>query len=126
MKSLTLPSPTTAALERINPKLIWHHTALLQLRQELLRAQTEHKRAATSPPETGGIDLAEAAQDESDHGVILAELLAESDRLAEIDAALHRIRAGTYGVCEKTGKPISKARLRAIPWTRYALSKSHV
>lgn len=34
----------------------------------------------------------------------------------KIDAALARIEDGTYGICQKTGKPIPKARLQAIPW----------
>jgi RNA polymerase-binding protein DksA len=36
--------------------------------------------------------------------------------LAEIDAALARIEDGTYGVCEKCGKPIGEERLEALPW----------
>ncbi len=38
--------------------------------------------------------------------------------LREIDAALHRINEGTYGLCEKCGKPIPKARLKAVPHAR--------
>jgi RNA polymerase-binding transcription factor DksA len=34
----------------------------------------------------------------------------------EIDAALVRIKAGTYGICRVSGTPIPKERLRAIPW----------
>ena len=34
----------------------------------------------------------------------------------KIDAALARIENGTYGICQKTGKTIPKARLQAIPW----------
>ena len=34
----------------------------------------------------------------------------------EIDEALKRIEAGTYGVCITSGKPIPKERLEAIPW----------
>lgn len=34
----------------------------------------------------------------------------------EIDAALKRIEAGTYGICRVSGEPIPKERLRAIPW----------
>ncbi len=34
----------------------------------------------------------------------------------EIDAALARLDAGTYGICKASGKPIPKERLRAIPW----------
>jgi RNA polymerase-binding protein DksA len=36
--------------------------------------------------------------------------------LAEIDAALARISAGTYGTCERCGNPIGEERLEALPW----------
>jgi len=36
--------------------------------------------------------------------------------LAAIDAALERIEAGTYGTCERCGKPIGEERLEAIPY----------
>ena len=35
-----------------------------------------------------------------------------------IEDALARINWGTFGVCETCKKPISKARLEAVPWTR--------
>jgi RNA polymerase-binding transcription factor DksA len=38
--------------------------------------------------------------------------------LEEIDAALARMDAGTYGICEVSGKPIPVERLEAIPWAR--------
>lgn len=49
--------------------------------------------------------------------------LVEKDRkvLREIHAALMKIKDGTYGICEGTGKPISKTRLEAQPWTRYSI-----
>lgn len=40
----------------------------------------------------------------------------EEQLLAEIDAALQRIEAGTYGVCTNCGKPIGEERLEALPW----------
>ena len=36
-------------------------------------------------------------------------------RVAEIDAALGRVDAGTYGVCESCHRPIPEARLEAVP-----------
>jgi DnaK suppressor protein len=36
--------------------------------------------------------------------------------LAEIDAALQRIEDGTFGLCERCGKPVAIERLEAIPW----------
>ena len=49
--------------------------------------------------------------------------LVEKDRnlLREIHAALAKIQDGTFGICENTGKPISKARLEAQPWTRFSI-----
>ena len=38
------------------------------------------------------------------------------DLIAKIERALKRIDAGTFGVCEVCGKPIEKARLRALPY----------
>jgi RNA polymerase-binding transcription factor len=34
----------------------------------------------------------------------------------EIDRALAKMDAGTYGVCERCGHPIPKARLKALPY----------
>jgi len=39
----------------------------------------------------------------------------------EILDALRRIEEGVYGICEGTGKPISKGRLEANPWARYCV-----
>ncbi|MDQ1712482.1 MAG: DnaK suppressor protein [Frankiaceae bacterium] len=39
-------------------------------------------------------------------------------RLADVEAALERIGAGTYGVCETCGATIGAERLAALPATR--------
>lgn len=43
----------------------------------------------------------------------------ESQMVADIDQALLRIDEGTYGVCQKCGKPIEERRLEAVPTARY-------
>ncbi len=63
-------------------------------------------------------DTAGAAYDrELDHG--LEE--GAQQTIDEIDGALERIEAGTYGLCERCGEPIGENRLRAIPWTRLCI-----
>jgi RNA polymerase-binding transcription factor DksA len=37
-------------------------------------------------------------------------------QVQEIDAALAKIDKGTYGLCERCGKPIPVERLQALPW----------
>jgi RNA polymerase-binding transcription factor DksA len=45
----------------------------------------------------------------------------DNETLKEIEAALVRINRGTFGECEVCKKPLSKARLEAMPWTRVCL-----
>jgi DnaK suppressor protein len=40
----------------------------------------------------------------------------------EIDAALAKIAAGTYGFCESCGNPVPRARLEALPHARLCVS----
>lgn len=42
--------------------------------------------------------------------------------LGEVEAALARIKAGDYGVCEVCDNSIPKARLEALPWARLCVS----
>lgn len=41
--------------------------------------------------------------------------------LAEIDDALRRIEASTYGTCEACGRSIGDERLHAVPWARLCI-----
>lgn len=43
------------------------------------------------------------------------------DGLAEVDAALARLDAGTYGACERCGAPIGQERLDARPVARQCI-----
>jgi DnaK suppressor protein len=38
------------------------------------------------------------------------------DLIDKIDRALERIEAGSYGLCERCGRPIEKARIKALPY----------
>ncbi len=63
-------------------------------------------------------DMEDMAGLEIDNRTDQALLLTLQTELSEIEAALGRIDAGNYGICEKTGKPIPVARLRANPIAR--------
>ena len=43
-------------------------------------------------------------------------------RIAEIDDALRRVDAGTYGVCEQCRRPIASDRLAARPFARRCIA----
>jgi DnaK suppressor protein len=45
-------------------------------------------------------------------------LRAARSRLAELDLAIAQLDAGTYGRCDRCGRPIADERLAALPATR--------
>jgi RNA polymerase-binding transcription factor DksA len=98
----------------------WHLHALLRLRQRLQGQAKEHLTAAEAPRKEDQ-DFAAQASDESEFENLIAEVHSEETLLAEIEAALERMRLGTYGICQVSGDPIPGPRLRAVPWTRYRL-----
>lgn len=65
--------------------------------------------------------LADQASDTYDQEMEYNLLDTERQQIREIDDALQRIEDQTYGICELTGKQISKQRLLAMPWARYSL-----
>jgi RNA polymerase-binding transcription factor DksA len=48
--------------------------------------------------------------------------LASTDALAEIDAAVTRLAAGKFGLCEACALPIPLGRLRAVPTARLCVT----
>ncbi|MBE0537903.1 MAG: TraR/DksA C4-type zinc finger protein [Phycisphaerae bacterium] len=67
------------------------------------------------------IHMADLGTDNFEQEFSLGLMDSERKILLEIVAALRRMNDGTFGICEGTGKPISKARLNANPWARYCI-----
>ncbi|WP_338874106.1 TraR/DksA C4-type zinc finger protein [Spirosoma sp. SC4-14] len=52
----------------------------------------------------------------------LSQLAARLQKFTQqLDAAMVRIKNGTYGICKDTGKLIPKERLRAVPHTQQTI-----
>ena len=99
---------------------------LLSKRRELVGDMSQMEREAlrssgNSNLSTLPIHMADMGTDNYEQEFTLG--LVEKDRnlLREINSALAKIQNGTYGICEGTGKPISKPRLEAQPWARYSI-----
>lgn len=67
------------------------------------------------------IHMADMGTDNYEQEFTLHLVQKDREMLNEIHAALAKIRNGTYGICEGTGKPISRARLEAKPWAKYTI-----
>src|SRR5262249_22414032 len=68
------------------------------------------------------IHMADLGTDNFEQENTLHLLAREENLLREIDAALERLDAGTFGRCEEChGAIMPKARLKEIPYTRYCV-----
>lgn len=112
---------------KLNGWLAKQHTRLLHLKDELLDAMngvgrdTLRTRSEGSDASAFGMHTGDAGSDAYDRDFALSLLSQERDSLFEIDAALKKIKDGTYGLCEISGKQIPHARLEALPFARYTV-----
>jgi DnaK suppressor protein len=92
----------------------YFHRKLLRWREDILRESRETLESL----QEGGIkepDIADRASTETDWSLELRTRDRQRKLVSKIDAALERIRNGSYGYCEVTGEPISLQRLDARP-----------
>ena len=67
------------------------------------------------------IHMADLGTDNFEQEFTLSLIESEEGRMKEINAALDRIEHGGFGRCEECQKVIPKARLQALPFTRYCV-----
>ncbi|MBM4032706.1 MAG: TraR/DksA family transcriptional regulator [Planctomycetes bacterium] len=66
-------------------------------------------------------NFADLGSDNFEQDFMIGLIENSEETLREIDAALQRIEEGSYGTCEEGGHPISKNRLKVIPWARLCI-----
>jgi RNA polymerase-binding transcription factor DksA len=119
--------PRAGSNAKLSPFLRKQKERLVQLRDSMLDSMmgvakdTLRSRAEGSEASAFGMHQADAGSDAYDRDFALSLLSQEQDALYEIEEAIKRIDAGTYGTCEMSGKPIAHARLEAIPFARYTV-----
>ena len=94
---------------------------LMELREQLHRQMNGLAKESAQELPGYSLHMADSGTDNFDRDFALSLLSSDQDAVYEIEEALKRIEKKTYGVCELTGKTIPKARLEAIPWTRFTV-----
>jgi DnaK suppressor protein len=97
------------------------YNRLLELRDQLLRQMNGLAQESAQEMSGYSLHMADSGTDNFDRDFALSLLSSDQDAIYEIEEALKRIEKNTYGTCELTGKPIPRARLEAIPWTRFTV-----
>ena len=122
-----LLAPKNHKPRKLDPFVRGQKEKLLNLRDAMVDSMAGvakdnlRSRAEGSEASAFGMHQADAGSDAYDRDFALSLLSQEQDALYEIDQALKRIELGTYGICEMSGKPISHARLEAIPFARFTV-----
>lgn len=116
----------TADLERYRRQLeeLSHRLEgnISSLREEALRgAGGEASGNLSNAP----LHPADLGSDQFGQETNLGLLAIEGTTLAEVNAALGRLRDGTFGRCLRCGEPIAAGRLDALPYTRYCVECAH-
>ena len=121
-------SAEAIAEQDVPEKFKRYYKLLIDLRTHLtegIELHSEETLKRSSKDDTGdlssyGQHMADAGTDTFDRDFALSLVSSEQEALTEIDSAIKRIHAGTYGICEISQKPIAKERLLAVPFTRYS------
>jgi len=103
-------------------RLEYYKKKLQTRREELIKtiARTEEEgRTADDDPT---VDLADKAANSYTKEFLFGQTNVDRNLLALIDAALARIKNGTYGICGECEEELQQKRLEAVPWARYCVS----
>ncbi len=98
---------------------------MVELRGELEAQRDNLRREITEQGGNPDVDEAEidvergfadSAHSTAERARLLSVMKALRANLRWVNRALTKIELGTYGVCERCGRPISVERLEALPW----------
>jgi 16S rRNA (guanine(527)-N(7))-methyltransferase RsmG/RNA polymerase-binding protein DksA len=98
-----------------------HFRKILMAERERLLKEIESVASDTQALDAaaeGAEDLGDVAELDAQNAIDQRLLEDLQGRLEEVEAALKRIEEGSYGICEKTGRPIPVERLEAYPAAR--------
>src|SRR6201996_9614347 len=115
------PQMSIVDAKKIKPEWQKFYNHLLELREQLVAQMSGLAKESAQEMPGYSLHMADSGTDNFDRDFALSLLSSDQDAVYEIEEALKRIERKTYGICELTSKPIPKARLEAIPWTRFTV-----
>jgi DnaK suppressor protein len=97
--------------------LLHYKNLLLSKQREITNGKSMLDSKLTAGELRG--DPADMASSEVDTATQIRLHESDSKLLRAIEKALTRVQHEGFGTCEECGQAISKARLEAVPWTRW-------
>ena len=93
--------------------------ATLEAERDRLRSGLEDGIVAPGPMTYGSQAAAASRVFEQQRDLALRDHNAQ--HLEQVEAALARLEAGTFGACVRCGRPIAPERLEALPWAAFCI-----
>lgn len=82
---------------------------------------SRNQQDGRSADEEATQDIADRAASSYTKEFLFSQSNNDRQLLQMVDAALARLREGTFGECVSCGKEINPKRLEAVPWTRHCI-----
>ena len=95
---------------------------LTEWKNEIIKSNSEALYSINMIDNVISSDIVDRASSYTDKNVEMRTVNRQIKLIAKIDAALKRLKDGTYGLCEETGEPIGLERLIARPIATLSLS----
>ena len=88
---------------------------LLKWKKDIIKANNLGNLLNSSDDNVSSADMVDQASSYTDKSVEMKALDRSRKLISKINAALQRLKDGSYGFCEETGEPIGLKRLMARP-----------
>jgi DnaK suppressor protein len=103
----------------VTDPLLHDPRAILIAERDRVRAEVAEGIVAPGPMTYGSQAAAASQVFEQQRDLALRDR--NEAHLAEVEAAIARLDAGTYGTCVRCGEPVASERLDALPWAAHCI-----
>lgn len=104
-----------------NPTDLNHYRRLLLAKQQELLAPQGGRMVLAAEGGLAGVNVMDQPVARCEAVINARRSQAKSNLWRAVGWALVRLSRGNYGTCASCGNPISRARLKAVPWADYCL-----
>ena len=88
---------------------------LIEWKNDIIKSNSQALYSSDLVDNTSSPDIVDQASSYTEKSVEMRTVNRQIKLISKIDAALKRLKDGTYGFCEETGEPIGLKRLIARP-----------
>ena len=94
---------------------VFFRNKLIEWKKDLIKTNNEALYNSSLDDNSTSADIVDQASSYTEKNVEMRAINRQIKLISKIDAALKRIKDGTYGFCEETAEPIGLKRLMARP-----------